>query len=70
MLILGIVFDGSILPLTPAGFAGVLVLAPAIGVPDTAAELLLPVIEAFADTGGIVCLRAASAALGETRPDF
>ena len=66
MLILGIVFDGSIFPFAFAGFAAALVL----GGPATTPELLLPGIEGFADTGGTDCFRAASAALGETRAPF
>ena len=70
MLILGIVFDGSIFPFTCAGFDADAGVAAVFGAPATIPELLLPGIDGFADTGGTDCLRAASAALGETRPDF
>ena len=70
MLILGIVFDGSIFPFTFAGFTADACVEAVLGETATKPELLLPGIEGLADTGGTDCLRAASAALGETRPDF
>ena len=70
MLILGIVFDGSIFPFTFAGFTADACIEAVLGETATRPELLLPGIEGLADTGGTDCLRAASAALGETRAPF
>lgn len=70
MLILGIVFDGSIFPFPFAGFAAEAGEVAGFGEVPTRPELLLPGIEGFADTGGTDGLRAASAALGEARPVF